>query len=69
MLLALKSNKIIIFIGAFGALFVMTILSSFFGYLIPLLISHRVSDMLAAALFLIFGIKLLYEAYCIRKRL
>jgi putative Ca2+/H+ antiporter (TMEM165/GDT1 family) len=63
MLLALKANKMIVFIGAFGALFIMTVLSAGFGYLIPKLISHRMSDILAALLFLIFGFKLLYEAY------
>ena len=67
MLLAIKANKIIIFIGAFGALFIMTVLSASFGYLIPKLISHKLSDILAALLFLFFGFKYLHEAYVLRK--
>lgn len=60
-LMAMKHDRIVVFTAAFGALITMTILSAVLGHAVPTLIPKKVTNFLAAALFLIFGARLLKE--------
>ena len=61
--MAMKYNKIVVFIGAFGALAVMTILSAIGGKVVFSLIPKIYTDIIVTILFFYFGFKLIYEAY------
>lgn len=63
MVMAMKYKKYIVFTGAYGALAIMTILSTIFGAVLTTLVSKTVTDLIVAGLFFFFGGKLLYEAY------
>ncbi|KAK5998906.1 GCR1-dependent translation factor 1 [Cladobotryum mycophilum] len=60
-LMAMKHDRMVVFSAAFGALFVMTVLSAVLGHAVPALIPKRLTGLLAAGLFLVFGAKLLRE--------
>lgn len=60
-LMAMKHDRIVVFTAAFGALITMTILSAVLGHAVPTLIPKKVTNFLAAALFLVFGARLLKE--------
>lgn len=60
-LMAMKHDRLVVFSAAFGALFVMTILSAVLGHAVPALIPKRITSFLAAGLFFVFGAKLLRE--------
>lgn len=62
-LMAMKHPPLLVFTAAFAALFVMTILSAVLGHAVPALLSVRITNFLAAILFLIFGAKMLREGY------
>ena len=64
-LMAMKHPPLLVFSAAFAALFVMTILSSALGHAVPVLLSVRVTNFLAAILFLVFGAKMLREGYAL----
>ena len=61
-LMAMRHDRLTIFIAAFGALVVMTVLSAVLGHAVPTLIPKWLTNFLAAGLFLVFGIKMLLEA-------
>lgn len=61
-ILAMRYNKIIVFVGAYGALVIMTLLSCALGFVVNLIPSY-ITHYLAASLFAIFAIQMLYEAY------
>ncbi|OAX81488.1 hypothetical protein ACJ72_04173 [Emergomyces africanus] len=52
----------VVFTAAFTALIAMTVLSAFLGHAVPTLIPKTFTSILAAVLFLIFGVKMLLEA-------
>ncbi|KAF5019665.1 hypothetical protein F66182_8315 [Fusarium sp. NRRL 66182] len=60
-LMAMKHDRMVVFTAAFGALLVMTVLSAVLGHAVPTLIPKRVTSLLAAGLFFVFGAKLMYE--------
>ncbi|EFY86387.1 UPF0016 domain protein, putative [Metarhizium acridum CQMa 102] len=60
-LMAMKHDRMVVFSAAFGALLVMTVLSAVLGHAVPTLIPKRLTSFLAAALFFVFGAKLLNE--------
>ncbi|KAG0142034.1 hypothetical protein CROQUDRAFT_673770 [Cronartium quercuum f. sp. fusiforme G11] len=60
-LLAMRHSRLVIFLGAFSALLVMSILSAGLGHILPTLISRRYTVLAASALFLVFGSKMLHE--------
>lgn len=60
-LMAMKHDRLVVFSAAFAALITMTVLSAVLGHAVPTLIPKRVTNFLAAGLFLIFGAKLLRE--------
>lgn len=61
-LMAMRHDRLVVFTAAFSALISMTVLSAVLGHAVPTLIPRSVTNFLAAALFLIFGIKMLFEA-------
>ena len=60
-IMSMKYNRLLIFSAALSALVVMTVLSAVLGYALPNLLSKYVTHYLACLLFLVFGIKLLYD--------
>lgn len=61
--LAMRKNPMHVFIGCWGALATMTVLSAFMGYLMPTLLSPRISHWAAIALFTWFGGKAVFDAF------
>ncbi len=60
-LMAMKHDRLLVFSAAFSALMVMTVLSAVLGHAVPTLLPKRFTNFLAAALFLVFGARLLKE--------
>jgi putative Ca2+/H+ antiporter (TMEM165/GDT1 family) len=63
MIMAMKYNKLVVFIGSWGALAIMTVLSAVFGKVIFSLIPKFYTNLIVTLLFFYFGAKLIYEAY------
>lgn len=68
-LMAMRNSRVIVFTAAFASLVVMTVLSGIVGHALPTLISQRVTQFLAAVLFVVFGAKLLREGLSMSKDL
>ena len=64
-LMAMKHPRFLVFSAAFTALIAMTILSAVLGHAVPTLIPKRITSLLAAILFIVFGAKMLREGYAI----
>lgn len=64
-LMAMKHPRFLVFSAAFTALIAMTILSAVLGHAVPTLIPKRITNLLAAILFIVFGAKMLREGYAI----
>ncbi|KAI9812070.1 MAG: hypothetical protein M1832_000623 [Thelocarpon impressellum] len=62
-LMAMKHPRLLVFSAAFSALIAMTVLSAVLGHAVPTLIPKRFTSFLAAALFLVFGARMLREGY------
>jgi len=60
-IMAMKHARWVVYIAAMLALATMTVLAVMIGYTLPLLIPVEWTHFMAGVLFLIFGIKLLYE--------
>ncbi|KAJ7184180.1 hypothetical protein C8R46DRAFT_1298567 [Mycena filopes] len=60
-ILAMRHPRIVVFCGAFGSLVVMSILSAEMGHILPTLIPKKWTQVAAAGLFLVFGVKMLME--------
>ncbi|KAJ9155236.1 UPF0016-domain-containing protein [Pleurostoma richardsiae] len=60
-LMAMKHDRLVVFSAAFSALITMTLLSACLGHAVPTLIPKRITNFLAAGLFLVFGARLLRE--------
>lgn len=63
MVMAMRYKKWTVFTGAYGALAIMTILSTIFGKILTAMVSKFITDLIVAGLFFFFGGKLLWEAY------
>jgi putative Ca2+/H+ antiporter (TMEM165/GDT1 family) len=61
-ILAMRHSRVTVFLGALGALGVMTALSAFLGYATQI-IPRKVTYYASTALFLLFGLKMLKEGY------
>jgi len=61
-ILAMRHPRLVVFLGAFSSLVVMSVLSAEMGHLLPALIPRQYTQFAAAVLFLIFGAKMLTEA-------
>lgn len=68
-LMAMRNSRLVVFSSAFSSLVVMTVLSGIVGHALPTLISQRITQFLASALFIIFGFKLLKEGLAMSKEL
>jgi putative Ca2+/H+ antiporter (TMEM165/GDT1 family) len=62
MIMALRYSEVIVFLGAYSALFLMTILSTAFGKLLTSWISPLFTNIIVTILFLYFGIRMLLDA-------
>ena len=60
-ILAMRHPRGVVFSGAFGALAVMSALSAALGHVLPSLIPKSWTQFAAAALFFVFGAKMLQE--------
>jgi putative Ca2+/H+ antiporter (TMEM165/GDT1 family) len=60
-LMAMKHPRVTVFTSAFASLIVMTILSAMMGHALPTLLPRKLTSLLAAVLFIVFGAKLLRE--------
>jgi putative Ca2+/H+ antiporter (TMEM165/GDT1 family) len=60
-LMAMRHPRLLVFSAAFSALIVMTVLSAVLGHAVPSLLSEHFTHFAAAALFLVFGFKLIRE--------
>jgi putative Ca2+/H+ antiporter (TMEM165/GDT1 family) len=60
-LMAMRHARLVVFTAAFSALIAMTVLSAILGHAVPTLIPERITHFAAAALFAVFGFKLLRE--------
>ncbi|KAH7077831.1 hypothetical protein BKA63DRAFT_272674 [Paraphoma chrysanthemicola] len=60
-LMAMRHPRLLVFSAAFSALIVMTVLSAVLGHAVPALLSETFTHFAAAALFLVFGFKLIKE--------
>jgi len=61
-ILAMRHPRLTVFMGAFGSLVVMSILSAAMGHLVPTLIPLSWTQFAASVLFIFFGIKMFIEA-------
>ncbi|KAI9318035.1 hypothetical protein BX666DRAFT_2018790 [Dichotomocladium elegans] len=62
-IMAMKHSRLVVFSAAFSSLAIMSVLSAFLGHVVPNLIPKSYTDVLAALLFLCFGVRMLYEGY------
>lgn len=60
-LMAMRHPRLVVFSAAFCALIAMTVLSAVLGHAVPTLIPKSFTKLMAAVLFLIFGLKMLKE--------
>ncbi len=61
-ILAMRYPRSIVFAGAFGSLVVMSVLSAEMGHILPSVLPRTVTQLLAAGLFLVFGVRMMLEA-------
>ncbi|KAI1981028.1 GCR1-dependent translation factor 1 [Ophidiomyces ophidiicola] len=61
-LMAMRHPRMLVFSAAFGALIAMTVLSAMLGHAVPTILPKSYTNVLAAFLFLVFGLKMLHEA-------
>jgi putative Ca2+/H+ antiporter (TMEM165/GDT1 family) len=59
----MKYSRYWVFLGSYGAMFFMTFVSCFLGQFILLILPEYYMKFGAALLFLVFGIKNLYEGF------
>jgi len=60
-ILAMRHPRAVVFAGAFASLIAMSCLSAAMGHILPTLIPRRWTQIAAACLFLVFGVKMLQE--------
>ena len=59
----MRHSRFLVFLGSFGALVLMTVMSTALGWVIPNLISSNTVKSAACLLYTIFGFRLLYIGY------
>jgi len=62
-ILAMRNNKLVVFLAAVSALFVMTILSGLLGWVVTTFIPREVTYYTCTAIMFLFGLKMLWEAW------
>jgi len=66
-LMAMRHDRAVVFTAAFSALITMTVLSAVLGHAVPSLLPRKLVAYAAAALFLVFGAKMLREGLMMEK--
>ncbi|ODV94565.1 hypothetical protein PACTADRAFT_20432, partial [Pachysolen tannophilus NRRL Y-2460] len=66
-LMAMKAPRLAVFTAAFASLAIMTVLSGIVGHTLPTLIPQKFTQLAAAGLFVVFGIKLFREGLSMSK--
>jgi len=61
--MAMRHNRLTVFLSAIGALALMTVLSAAMGYALPAFLPREYTHFASIVLFLFFGVKLLKDAY------
>jgi putative Ca2+/H+ antiporter (TMEM165/GDT1 family) len=61
-IMAMRHNRVAVFVSALSALILMTVLSAVIGVALPTLLPRRYTHYAATALFLFFGLRLLKDA-------
>jgi len=64
-IMAMRHSRFVTWAGAVGALVVMTVLSTLVGHVAPMLIPKAYTHYMAAALFLIFGVRMVRDGYAV----
>merc|ERR550532_3714583 len=59
----MTNNKLIIFIGALFALYLMTVLSALLGFVVTTFIPREYTYYTCTAIMFLFGLKMLWEAW------
>mmetsp|Transcript_15860 Transcript_15860/g.19665 ORF Transcript_15860/g.19665 Transcript_15860/m.19665 type:complete len:277 (-) Transcript_15860:889-1719(-) len=62
-IMAMRHSRQIVLAGALSALYIMTVLSTALGYIVPNLIDKSTAANLATGLYIFFGFRLFYIAY------
>lgn len=62
-IMAMRQSRSVVLAGALLALYVMTVLSTALGFIVPNLINKQVAANLATGLYIFFGFRLFYIAY------
>eukprot|EP00924_Labyrinthula_sp_SR-Ha-C_P011097 snap_masked-scaffold_51-processed-gene-1.47-mRNA-1 protein AED:0.03 eAED:0.03 QI:0/-1/0/1/-1/1/1/0/239 len=62
-IMAMRQSRSVVLAGALSALYVMTVLSTALGYVVPNLIDKQMASNLATGLYIFFGLRLYYIAY------
>eukprot|EP00796_Vickermania_ingenoplastis_P004136 gene4136-2978_t len=62
-LMAMQNSRLAVYVGAIGALAIMTILSAMLGLVLPSLFSVWLTNLFSAFLLFFFGFKMLHEVY------
>ena len=68
-LMAVRHPRLLVFSAALSALVAMTVLSAVLGHAVPTLLPKRFTTFAAAALFLVFGVRMLREGLAMPKDL
>ncbi|TIB77885.1 hypothetical protein E3Q23_01066 [Wallemia mellicola] len=61
-ILAMRNPQLVVFSGSFGALSAMSVLSALLGQILPALLPKSYTQILAAMLFIVFGVKMFNDA-------
>lgn len=62
-IMSMRYSRIAVLFGALLALLLMTILSTAFGWIVPVLLPPHITHIAITILFFFFGIKLLYDSF------
>ncbi|KAI7864588.1 hypothetical protein BDF14DRAFT_1875881 [Spinellus fusiger] len=62
-IMAMKHPRLVVFAAAFSSLALMSVLSAVLGHVLPSLLPKQYTDVMAALLFLCFGLRMMYEGY------
>ncbi|KAG1768610.1 hypothetical protein EV702DRAFT_1144244 [Suillus placidus] len=61
-ILAMRHPRLVVFLGAFASLVLMSMLSASLGHILPTLLPKKWTQIMAGVLFLVFGSKMVMEA-------
>ena len=62
-IMAMRQSRTLVLAGALGALYVMTVLSTALGYVVPNLITKETAHNVATYIYVFFGLRLYYIAF------